>query len=367
MESSLNLEPFHVGGFSGFGRHIVIAGPCSAESEQQILQTAESLSKSSVSLFRAGIWKPRTRPGAFQGLGSKALPWLIKVREKYGIPVTTEVANEKHVYEALKYGVDVLWIGARTTANPFAVEEIAKALKGKNIPVMVKNPVNPDLKLWIGALERLNNEGITRLAAIHRGFSTHGNNKYRNPPKWDIPLKLKELFPSLPVFSDPSHIGGTHSLIQPLMKKALDLTFDGLMVETHPYPGQAWSDAGQQITPEVLLSFIGQLGIATVKGENCSLQKLRYEIDTLDDEILQLFSKRMKLSRQIGSFKKQNKLTIFQKNRWHQLLRERINSGEKKGLTKEFVVSVFNFLHNESLNRQKQLMKDHTEKLLENN
>ena len=365
MESSLNLESFSAGWLAPSNRQIMIAGPCSAESEEQLLQTAAALSSSYVNLFRAGIWKPRTRPGAFQGLGSKALPWLIKVKEKFGIPVTTEVANEKHVYEALKYGIDVLWIGARTTANPFAVEEIARALKGKNIPVMVKNPVNPDLKLWIGALERLNNEGITRLAAIHRGFSIFGNSEYRNPPQWEIPLKLKEMFPSLPVISDPSHISGNRNFIKPLMKKAMEFSFDGMMVEVHPEPGKAWSDAAQQLTPGDYLANLEKTGWSYSGEAGWSLDLLRHEIDMLDDEILQLFSRRMKISGQIGSYKMQKKLSIFQKNRWRQLLEERIRAGEKKGLTKEFIMRIFDSLHHESVNRQKILTNDCSEEMLQ--
>lgn len=365
MESSLTLESFSAGGLAPSDRQIMIAGPCSAESEQQLLQTAAALSRSNVNLFRAGIWKPRTRPGAFQGLGSRALPWLLKVREKFGIPVTTEVANEKHVYEALKYGIDVLWIGARTTANPFAVEEIATALKGKNIPVMVKNPVNPDLKLWIGALERLNNAGIKRLAAIHRGFSTYEKSEFRNPPQWEIPLKLKKMFPSLPVLTDPSHISGNRNLIQPLMSKAIELSFDGMMVEVHPEPEKAWSDPAQQITAEEFSMLLKQFGLNSLEQTQISLDSLRHEIDMLDDEILQLFSRRMKISGQIGSYKMQKKLSIFQKNRWRQLMEERIKKGEQKGLTKEFIMRIFDSLHHESVNRQKRMLTGCSEEMLQ--
>jgi chorismate mutase len=314
------------------------------------------LKNEQIHLFRAGIWKPRTRPGGFQGIGQKALPWLQKVKKETGLPVATEVANERHVYQALKYDIDVLWIGARTTANPFTVQEIADALEGKDIPVMVKNPINPDLKLWLGAIERLNMKGIKRIAAIHRGFSSFEKSLYRNPPKWNIAEELKRIAPDLPVFNDPSHICGKRELIHGISKKALEKHFDGLMIEVHPEPDKALSDARQQITPETYHEILCKLNIKEkdLKHSNSNeLNDLREKIDILDEELLEIIEKRMELSRKVGEYKKSRKIPLFQKSRWDELLIRRIHAGIRKGLNEHFIRQIFDTIHSESISKQK--------------
>jgi len=342
---------------------IIIAGPCSAESEEQVLQTARELAAlGKVDLFRAGIWKPRTRPGEFEGVGTIGLPWLKKVKAEIGLPVTTEVANTQHVFEALKYGVDVLWIGARTTVNPFSVQEVADALKGVDIPVMVKNPVNPDLKLWIGAIERIYKAGIRRIAAIQRGFSHHGESNYRNVPRWQIAIELKRLFPGLEIIVDNSHICGRRDTLLTVAQKGFDLNFDGLMTEVHPRPDEAWSDAAQQVTPEVYgREIYGKLQFPMPSTDDPryreNINHLRHEIDEIDDELMALYARRMKLVEGIGRFKKENNIAILQTSRWNEILERGLELGRKKGLSEEFVETTLKAIHQESINHQERIMR----------
>jgi chorismate mutase len=358
MEAQLDLQPIKILEKPSLLKPILIAGPCSIESKKQLFETASALKQKQIDLLRAGVWKPRTRPGGFQGLGSKALPWLKEIKEMYNMPVTIEVANEKHVYEALKYGIDILWIGARTTANPFAVEEIAKALEGTNTPVMIKSPVNPDLSLWLGALERLNQMGIKKLAAVHRGFSSFYKARYRNPPEWDIPLKLKSLLPNLPIICDPSHISGNRALLYEISLEALKKNFDGLMIEVHPEPNEALSDAKQQISPQQFHKLLTELNIVNTDHNNTAeIENIRKNIDFLDNELLDLINERMRLAWQIGYYKKNMNLSVYQKKRWKQLLSKRIEKGQKQGLDKNFVKTLFKKIHNESVTKQKAIKR----------
>lgn len=336
-------------------RPLVIAGPCSAETEEQVLKVAHDLQQAGVKIMRAGIWKPRTKPGGFEGVGSEGLAWLRRAKEETGLYISTEVATQKHVYEALKYGVDLLWIGARTTANPFAVQEIAEALQGVDIPVLVKNPVNPDLELWIGALERLSAVGLTRLGAIHRGFSAYGKKLYRNQPQWQIPLELKRRYPNLPIICDPSHIGGKRELIEPLCQQAMDLDFDGLIVETHTHPDEAWSDAAQQITPAMLTSILDGLIIRSSKTSGESLSSLRSMIDEVDSQLIDILVRRMQISRSIGHLKKAEGLTVMQTSRYDQIMQRASEQAQRAGLTVDFVVSIFEAIHKESVRAQMEL------------
>lgn len=336
-------------------RPMVIAGPCSAETEEQVLKVAHDLQQAGVKIMRAGIWKPRTKPGGFEGVGSEGLAWLRRAKEETGLYISTEVATQKHVYEALKYGVDLLWIGARTTANPFAVQEIAEALQGVDIPVLVKNPVNPDLELWIGALERLSAVGLTRLGAIHRGFSAYGKKLYRNQPQWQIPLELKRRYPHLPIICDPSHIGGKRELIEPLCQQAMDLDFDGLIVETHTHPDEAWSDAAQQITPAMLTSILDGLIIRSSKTSGESLSSLRSMIDEVDSQLIDILVRRMQISRSIGHLKKAEGLTVMQTSRYDQIMQRASEQAQRAGLTVDFVVSIFEAIHKESVRAQMEL------------
>lgn len=333
-------------------RPMVIAGPCSAETEDQVMETARQLKANGIKIMRAGIWKPRTKPGGFEGVGSEGLVWLKKVQKELGLYVATEVATQKHVYEALKYGVDMLWIGARTTANPFAVQEIAEALQGVDIPVLVKNPVNPDLELWIGALERLSNVGLTRLGAIHRGFSSYDKKIYRNLPQWHIPIELKRRFPDLPIIGDPSHIGGKRDLIHPLSQQAMDLNFEGLVIETHCDPDCAWSDKDQQVTPARLKEILDSLIIRDGKQSTEDLSHLRQQIDQLDDQLLELLAKRMRISNEIGVFKKEHNMTIVQTDRYDEILQTRIAQAEEMGMNPEFMRVVLEAIHEESVRVQ---------------
>lgn len=340
-------------------RPLVIAGPCSAETEEQTLATARQLADEGVRIFRAGLWKPRTKPGGFEGVGIPGLAWLNKVKEETGMKVSTEVANRGHVEAALEYGVDLLWIGARTSANPFAMQEIADVLResGKDIPVLVKNPVNPDLELWIGALERLYNAGIRRLGVIHRGFSTYGPQIYRNHPQWRIPLDLRVRFPKLPIICDPSHIGGKRELIASLSQQALDMGFDGLIIESHCEPDCAWSDRNQQITPEVLGVILDNLVFrdAPVPSEN--LVHLRRQIDQLDNELLEILGKRMNISREIGTYKKAHNMPIVQPGRFDDIMTSRILAAKAMGMSEEFMRSVLSSIHEESVRIQVELTK----------
>lgn len=336
-------------------------GPCSAESLSQMLATAEGLSHfSTSSIFRAGIWKPRTRPNTFEGIGSVGLEWLKAVKEQFGFQTATEVANAKHVELALEAGVDVLWVGARTTVNPFSVQEIAEALRGLDIPVFVKNPIHADLSLWVGALERINQVGITKLGAIHRGFHDGNNSIYRNSPKWQIALELKRMFSNLPIVCDASHISGIPGLIPSVAQKSLDLNMDGLMIETHIHPDQALSDAKQQVTPELLKNIITHLVHPLDSIDNITftnkLEELRSEIDKIDDQLIELMANRMELVKNIGSYKKENKVTVFQLERWKAILQRTNTMGNPMGLTKEFINGLFNVIHDESIRQQTEVM-----------
>ncbi len=333
-------------------RPMIIAGPCSAETEEQVMNTAKQLAAKGIKILRAGIWKPRTKPGGFEGVGSEGLVWLKKVKQETGMYVSTEVATQKHVYEALKYGVDMLWIGARTTANPFAVQEIAEALQGVDIPVLVKNPVNPDLELWIGALERLSKVGLTKLGAIHRGFSSYDKKIYRNLPQWHIPIELKRRYPDLPIICDPSHIGGKRDLIQPLSQQAMDLNYDGLIIETHCDPDSAWSDASQQVTPDRLKEILDSLVIRNGKQSTEDLSDLRRQIDELDDQLLELLAKRMRISCEIGTFKKEHNMIIVQTDRYDEILNKRIKQAEEMNMNPEFMRVVLEAIHEESVRQQ---------------
>ena len=339
-------------------RPIVIAGPCSAESEEQVLETAKGLASKGIKIFRAGIWKPRTKPGGFDGIGVIGLPWLKRVKEETGMYVTTEVATKDHVFEALKAGVDLLWIGARTSANPFAVQEIADALKGVDIPVLIKNPVNPDLELWIGAFQRLYNAGIHRLGAIHRGFSSYDKKIYRNLPLWHIPIELRRRMPNLPIFCDPSHIGGKRELIAPLCQQAMDLNFDGLMIESHRDPDAAWSDAFQQITPDVLDYVLNLLVIRDSTQSTESLAELRRQIDGIDEQILELLAKRMRVSREIGVYKKEHNMPILQSPRYSEILENRSDMGKQMDLNPDFIREMLKEIHEESVRQQMIIMNE---------
>ncbi len=342
---------------------IVISGPCSAETEEQVMETCTRLAaQGGVHMLRAGIWKPRTRPNCFEGIGSVGLKWLKAAGKETGLPVTVEVANVKHVYEALRMGIDVLWIGARTTVNPFAVQEIADALKGVDIPVMVKNPVNPDLPLWMGALERLNQAGITRLGAIHRGFSAYGETKYRNKPEWEIPIELKRRLPKIPLICDPSHICGRRDILQAVSQKAMDLDFDGLMIESHITPSKALSDAKQQVTPERCGEMLRDLVHRSPESSNElfleTLEDLREKIDGIDLEVLEVLGKRMEVSEEIGRYKKSNNITILQAARWDKIINSRAKVGLTRGLTQEFVEDLYNAIHKESIRHQTKVMNE---------
>jgi len=339
---------------------LVIAGPCSAETEEQVLRIAHELKDTDATVLRAGIWKPRTRPGNFEGVGEEGLKWLQKAKKETGLMIATEVANPKHVELALKYDVDILWLGARTTVSPFIVQEIADALRGTDKIVLVKNPVNPDLPLWLGAVERLYTADIKKLGVIHRGFSSFEKSKYRNSPEWQIPIDLQNRFPDLPLISDPSHIAGTRSLIFDICQTALDFNFDGFMVETHYDPDNAWSDAKQQITPETLVQMMVDLKVRKKQASSedylLKLAKLRANIDVLDDKLLELLSKRMEVADGIGLLKKENNVSILQTNRWNEILGKMILRGEERGLSEEFTLKMFKAIHQESINHQKKVI-----------
>ena len=337
-------------------RPMVIAGPCSAETQEQVMTTARDLAGKGIKIFRAGIWKPRTKPGGFEGVGVEGLSWLKEVKQETGMYVSTEVATAKHVYECLKAGIDLLWIGARTTANPFAVQEIADALQGVDIPVLIKNPVNPDLELWIGALERINNAGLKRLGAIHRGFSSYDKKLYRNLPQWHIPIELRRRLPELPIFCDPSHIGGKRELIASLCQQAMDLNFDGLIVESHCNPDCAWSDASQQVTPEVLDYILNLLVIRQETQSTESLGQLRKQIDECDDNIIQELAKRMRVAREIGMYKKEHNITVLQSGRYNEILEKRGEQSEQCEMSAEFMMKIFEAIHEESVRQQMEII-----------
>lgn len=343
-----------------FGQPIVIAGPCSAESEEQMLETARRMDKTYVNVFRAGIWKPRTKPGSFEGVGEIGLKWLNKVKEETGFRTATEIANAEHAKLALEYDIDYLWIGARSTVSPFIVQEIAEALKGTKKPVIVKNPVNPDLELWIGALERLASQGIENLGVIHRGFSTYKETKYRNKPKWQMALDFKKRLPNIPILIDPSHIAGNRELLYEISQQAFDLEYNGIMIESHRNPDEAWSDAKQQVTPERVLEIIKAIELRRQSSDNsiynAALQTLRYEIDELDQGLLDALAHRMKISEQIGQLKKENNVAIYQPNRWSELLEKAKIDGEKSGLSIDMVEKIYKAIHQASIDIQSKIM-----------
>ena len=360
MKIELNIKPLD-SWIKAKSEPLLIAGPCSAETEEQLVATAHLLAQTGrVTALRAGIWKPRTRPGEFEGIGSIGLEWLNRAKQETGLPTTVEVANAKHVEEALKSGVDILWVGARSTVNPFTVQEIADALRGVDIPVMVKNPVNPDLSLWIGALERINNAGITKLAAIHRGFSSYEKSAFRNEPMWDLAINLKTHAPHLPIICDPSHICGNRELIGYVAQKALDLDMQGLMIESHIDPSVAWTDAKQQVTPSALIDIIERLTLRKPDIQGAELKdklaELRSHIDKIDDLVFQKMAERMQIAEKIGSYKKENGITILQVNRWDEILSKRTAYAKALKLSPEFAEKLLELIHNESIRKQTEIM-----------
>jgi chorismate mutase len=338
-------------------RPLIISGPCSAETEAQVLETATRLAGTGkVDILRAGIWKPRTRPGSFEGIGTKGLPWIQRAKKETGLPTAVEVATGKQVEDALHFDVDVLWIGARTTVNPFSVQEVADALRGVNVPVLIKNPINPDLELWTGAVERVAKAGIQQIGLIHRGFSSYGNTEYRNAPMWHLAIEMKRRNPDMLMINDPSHICGRRDILLDVAQQAIDLDFDGLMIESHIDPDNAWSDASQQITPEQLSVLLGEIiwRKEDINNEelHSALEKLRQQINHLDDELIHLLGQRMKIAEKIGQYKKDNNITILQTKRWNHILERAYKKGEKYGLSKEFVTKYLDAVHMESINHQ---------------
>jgi chorismate mutase len=342
-------------------RPLIISGPCSAETEAQVIETATRLKATGrVDVLRAGIWKPRTRPGSFEGVGPKGLNWLTQAKKITGIPTAVEVATGKQVEDALHFDVDILWIGARTTVNPFSVQEVADALRGANVPVLIKNPINPDLELWIGAVERVAKAGIKNIGLIHRGFSSYGNTEYRNAPMWHMAIEMKRRNPTMMIINDPSHISGNRTLLQSVSQKAIDLDFDGLMIESHIDPDKAWSDAKQQVTPErlaeILDGIIWRHETTDQKEFVVALEKLREQINHIDDELMQLLGQRMKIADKIGEYKRDNDITILQTNRWNEILERAFKKGEALGLSKEFITKYYDSVHLESINHQNRIM-----------
>jgi chorismate mutase len=339
---------------------LVIAGPCSAETEEQLLKIAHDLKDSDVNYFRAGIWKPRTRPGNFEGVGALGLKWLQKVKEETGLKTATEVANKDHVKLALEYDIDLLWIGARSTVSPFIIQEIADELAGTDKIVLVKNPVNPDLSLWLGAIERLHTANIKNLGVIHRGFSTYEKTKYRNIPEWQIAIELQQKYPDLPIINDPSHITGKRDMVQEVSQTALDLNFNGLMIETHFDPDNAWSDASQQVTPATLIQMMKDLKVRKQNDPeqefNNEITTLRSQIDIIDEQLLESLGKRMKISDSIGQLKEAHNVSVLQSSRWNEILGRMILEGEKRNLSEEFVLKLFKAIHQESINHQEKIV-----------
>ena len=342
-------------------RPLIISGPCSAETEEQVMETAVQLQRTGkVDVMRAGIWKPRTRPGSFEGIGTKGLPWLQRAKKITNIPVAVEVATAKQAEDALHFEVDILWLGARTTVNPFSVQELADALRGVDVPVLIKNPINPDLELWIGAVERVAKAGIKQIGLIHRGFSSYGNSEYRNAPMWHLAIEMKRRFPDMLFINDPSHICGRRDILLDVAQTAIDLDFDGLIIESHVDPDKAWSDAKQQITPEKLGEMLNSIrwrkeDVAS-EEYHAALEKLRQQINHLDDELMQIIGERMKISEKIGQYKKENDITILQTNRWNSILERAFKKGDKLGLSKEFITNYFDAVHMESINHQNKVM-----------
>jgi chorismate mutase len=365
-KKGLQLEP--ISSWTKVNRPLIISGPCSAETEEQMVATAKQIATTGkVHALRAGIWKPRTRPGQYEGAGEEGLQWLIRAKQETGLPVATEVANAAHVEACLKAGVDILWVGARTTVNPFSVQEVADALKGVDVPVLVKNPINPDVELWLGALERINKAGITKLAAIHRGFSSFEKGPFRNAPMWDLAIELKTRVPELDIICDPSHIAGNRDLISFISQKALDLDMAGLMIESHINPDAAWSDAKQQVTPAVLGKIIDDLVVRKPSTDNKTfkdtLSILREQIDQLDDEIMSKLAARMKISEKIGQYKKENNVTILQVSRWEEIVQTRIALCKAMGLNEEFTADLLKLIHHESIQVQTKVMNKVAERV----
>lgn len=357
----LDIIPLYEWGMFTDPRPSVVAGPCSAESEEQLMETAKGLKEMGINVFRAGIWKPRTHPGCFEGVGAPGLEWMEKVRSEYGLKISTEVASEKHVRECIRHGVDLVWIGARTTANPFLVQEIADALKGTDIPVLVKNPVNQDLDLWIGALERLNSAGIRKLGVIHRGFSTFEKIKYRNDPQWHIAIELRSRYPELPFFVDPSHLGGSKDYIQEISQRSLDLGFEGLMIESHCNPSVALSDAKQQLTPPELSDLLyNKISVRDADSDSQewkeNIDQLRAKIDIIDENLLYVLGSRMNISRKIGEYKKNNNVAIIQAARWDSVLAKVVEMGKEYDLPEKFISAVFNAIHDASVEVQNEII-----------
>ena len=351
----LNLRPI------SDDKPLIIAGPCSAETEEQVLETARELAQYGIKYFRAGIWKPRTKPGGFEGVGAKGLPWLAKVKEETGMKVCTEVAKREHVLQALEAGVDMFWIGARTSANPFAMQEVADAFKegGKDVPVLIKNPVNPDLELWIGAIQRLYNAGINRIGAIHRGFSAYGKHLYRNLPQWHIPIELRRRIPNLPILSDPSHIGGKRELIAPLSQEAFDMGFDGLIIESHCDPDSAWSDKAQQVSPDVLNFILNTIALRDTACTTESITLLRQQIDRIDNELLEVLNKRMRISREIGQYKKEHSIPVGQTGRYGDIMNSRVKAATEMGMSADFMKALLSAIHEESVRIQIEIFNKH--------
>ena len=340
---------------------LVIAGPCSAETEKQVLEVAHELKNTDATVFRAGVWKPRTRPGTFEGNGAKALPWLLKVKEETGLLTAVEIANAQHAKLALEFDIDVLWIGARTSVNPFAVQEIADTIQGTDKIVLVKNPINPDLALWIGAIERFHKMGVTNLGAIHRGFSSFRKSKYRNIPSWQIPIDLKNKYPLLPLINDPSHICGNREGLFDVSQTALDLKFDGLMIETHCNPDDAWSDASQQIKPGRLVEILDELKVRKPRFEReesiSKLNTFRKEINEKDNQLLEILADRMQIVESIGKAKKERNVAVLQNTRWQEILQKVVDKGQEQGLTQDFIEKIFKAIHQESISHQERIIK----------
>jgi len=358
-----NLKDIQQDWIKKFDKPLIIAGPCSAESEEQVMETAARIDKTYVNVFRSGVWKPRTKPGSFEGIGEIGLKWLKKVKDTYGIPVATEIANAGHAKLALEYDIDYLWIGARSTVNPFTIQEIAEAIAGTDKVVLVKNPVNPDLDLWIGALERLLAQGVKNLGVIHRGFSAYKKTKYRNNPEWQIALEFKNRYPNIPIITDPSHICGNREGLFDVSQQAFNHQFAGLMIETHRDPDSAWSDASQQITPERLLEILKQLELRISDDPDTifhsKLDSFRGRIDELDHQILDLINDRLSVSKNIGELKKEHNVAVFQSNRWNEILKDSKEKGSKLGLSDEFIEKLMQLIHLESVEIQNSIMIDH--------
>lgn len=353
------IKILHEWGLGDGTRPLVVSGPCSAETSSQMLTTANQLKNTGVSAFRAGIWKPRTRPGSFEGVGSKGLQWLSRVKDQTGMLTAIEVANAAHVEAALKSDIDILWIGARTTANPFAVQEVAESLRNCSKIIFVKNPISPDVELWNGAIERLMKVGVNKIAAVHRGFSTYEKSIYRNPPMWQLPIELKRRIPEMPILCDPSHIAGNRDLILSIAQKAMDLNYDGLMIESHCNPDEAWSDKQQQITPDTLKTILEKLVIRHVDPNGVggdTLEELRSQINFLDDELFDIMEKRMEVVKAIGRFKKANSITILQPRRWEEIIETSLQKGNLRGLSERFINHLFKAIHEESISKQTDIM-----------